>query len=275
MDGTITAMSAPEQSPASAALADVREGFARVYMWAGLGWLDVRQRYTGSLLGSLWLTANMTLMVGGLTLVFAAPLGSKPGAYAGYVTCGLVLWSLIQTTLNEAALVFVNAAETLRQCKVPHSVQLFRLIWRNLIVFAHAAVLVPVVLAFFRIVPSIAAWTVLPALLLLFAALFFAALLLSLLGTRFRDVPQVVTNALQLMFFVTPIFWLPRALSPGKAWLLQFNPLFAFIDIVRAPLLGGHALDTSWPIALATTLVLAIVGAAAYARWRARLVYWV
>jgi ABC-type polysaccharide/polyol phosphate export permease len=258
-----------------AATGDLIGGLGRRFMWAGLGWLDVRQRYSGSLLGSLWLTANMTLMVVCLTFVLAAPLGSRPGAYAAYVTIGLVLWSFVQTSLNEAPLAFVNAAETLRQCTVPLSIHILRLVWRNFLVFAHSAVLVPVVLALFRIMPAASAWAALPGLLLLLVALTFAALLLAILGARFRDVPQVITGGLQLLFFATPIFWLPSALPPGRVWLVQANPLFAFVDIVRTPLLGGSPAAGSWPIAACTTALVSGLGLAAFVAWRRRIVYWI
>ena len=244
-------------------------------MWGSLGWLDVRQRYSGSVLGSFWLTANVVLMVACLTFIFAGPLGSRPGPYAAYVTIGLVLWSFVQTAASEAPSVFVTAAEPLRQCTLPASVHIFRLLWRNLIVFAHSAVLVPIVLLLFRIRPAADAWTAIPAFLLLVLALSFAALLLALLGARFRDVPQVVTNGLQLLFFATPVFWLPSALPPGRAWLLQLNPFFAFLDIVRTPILGGAPVASSWPIAAAVTAVLGLGAAAAYAAWRQRIVYWI
>ena len=257
----------------SEATADLIGGLRRRFIWGGLGWLDVRQRYSGSLLGSLWLTANMILMVLCLTLIFAVPLGSRPGAYAAYVTIGLVLWSFVQAALNEAPLAFVTSADTLRQCTLPISIPLLRLLWRNLIVFAHSAVLVPIVLIQFRIAPAPSAWTALPGLLLLLVALFFGGLLLALLGARFRDVPQVVTSGLQLLFFVTPIFWLPSALPPGRAWLVQLNPLFAFVDIVRTPLLGGTPAPASWPIAAAATAAAAIVGLCAFVAWRPRVVY--
>jgi ABC-type polysaccharide/polyol phosphate export permease len=257
------------------AAADLAGGLKRAFMWGSLGWLDVRQRYSGSVLGSLWLTANVVLMVVCLTFVFALPLGSPPGAYAAYVTIGLVLWGLVQSAASEAPSAFVSAAEPLHQCVLPTSVHIFRLLWRNLIVFAHSAVLIPIVLLLFEIRPAASAWTAVPAFLLVVLALSFGALLLALLGARFRDVPQVVTNGLQLLFFATPVFWLPSALPPGRAWLLQLNPFFAFLDIVRTPLLGGTPAASSWPIAAAVTLVIGLLASAAYAAWRQRVVYWI
>jgi ABC-type polysaccharide/polyol phosphate export permease len=254
---------------------DLRAGVSRVWLWSALGWSDIRQRYSGSLLGSFWITANIALMALVLTFVFAAPLGRPAGEYAAYVTIGLVLWHFVQGALNEATNLFVAAAETIRNAPLPLSVQALRLVWRNLIVLAHNAAIVPLVLFLAGIPPAASAWTIVPALLLLVLASFSAALLLGLLGARFRDVPQIVSNGLQLLFFLTPVFWLPATLGPGRGWFVAGNPIFAFIDIVRAPLIGGSAAASSWPLALGTTAAAGVAAALAFGAWRSRVAYWI
>jgi len=254
---------------------DLGSGVSRVWLWSALGWADIRQRYSGSLLGSFWITLSIALMAGGLTFVFAGPLGAAAHGYAAYVTLGLVLWYFIQATLNEASSVFVAAAETIRHAPMPLSVHVLRLVWRNLIVLAHNAAIVPLVLIFAGIAPAASAWTIVPALLLLVAALASGAMILGLLGARFRDVPQIVSNALQLLFFLTPIFWMPQTIGAARGWFVAANPAFAFIDIVRAPLLGAAPAPWSWPIALTVTAAAAIAAWLAFAAWRARIAYWV
>ena len=55
---------------------------------------------------------------------------------------------------------------------------------------------------------------------------------------RFRDIPQIVASVMQIAFFMTPIIWKPELLGHTAARLLPLNPFFAFLEIVRAPLLG-------------------------------------
>lgn len=254
---------------------DLSEGISRVWLWSALGWSDVRQRYSGSVLGSFWITANIVLMALGLTFVFAAPLGLGAGRYAAYVTVGLVFWHFIQNALNEATNLFVSASETIRNAPMPLSVQAVRLVWRNLIVLGHNALIVPPMLIAAGAVPSSAVWSLVPALLLVTAAAFFAALILALLGARFRDVPQVVANGMQLLFFLTPIFWLPQTIGGARGSFVALNPFFAFIDIVRAPLLGEAAAATSWPVALGVTATAGAASILAFSAWRSRVAYWI
>jgi lipopolysaccharide transport system permease protein len=83
---------------------------------------------------------------------------------------------------------------------------------------------VPVVLLVAGVAPTAGAWTIVPAILLIMLTAFFAALLLGLLGARFRDVPQIVSNSMQLLFFLTPIFWLPATIGPARGWFVSGNP---------------------------------------------------
>ena len=158
---------------------------------------------------------------------------------------------------------------------MPVSVHVLRLLWRNLIGLAHNLLVVAVVLILFQVRPAAIVWTIVPALLLLAATLFWTSLAIGIVGARFRDVTQIVTSLTQLLFFLTPIFWPPEAIGPERAWLVAANPVFALIDIIRAPLLGAGPAAASWPVALATAVAAPVVGMAVLARYRSRIIYWV
>ena len=253
---------------------DLAAGLARSWLWLALARNDLRQRYFGSVLGAFWITANIAAMTTALVLVFSGRQGGSAGNYAAYVALGLILWQFIQTGLNEACVLFSVAADTLRQVPLPVSVQPFRLVTRQLLILLHNLAVVPVLLLVFRIAPSPLIWTLAPALLLMIVTLFSTGLLLGLAGERFRDTPQIVGNVLQLLFFLTPIFWMPGMLGHERTWFVGANPVFAFIDIVRAPLLGGSPMPHSWPVAATVALASALGAVAALGRTRSSLAYW-
>lgn len=259
----------------SAAGRDIAGAIARRWFWTRLGWQDVRQRFSGSLFGSFWITLNLALMVTALSLVFSGPLGTRWSDYLPFVASGLVLWQFIQASLNESSTVFVSAADTIRNAPLPLSVHILRLLWRNLIVLLHNLLVLVVVLVLFQVRPAPAAWTIALALPLMCFTLFWLCLLIGLAGARFRDVAQIVANLLQILFFVTPVFWPPEAIGAGREWIVALNPLFALIDIVRAPLLGDTIAPSSWPMALALAAGSFAAGLAAFARARTRVAYWI
>jgi ABC-type polysaccharide/polyol phosphate export permease len=99
------------------------------------------------------------------------------------------------------------------------------------------------------------------------------SILFGMISARFRDVPPIVASIVQVVFFITPIFWPAAALGEHR-WLAEFNPIYAAIDVMRAPLLGQPTEPHSWLI-LAIVTVLGCVGTFAFfARFRTRIAYW-
>jgi ABC-type polysaccharide/polyol phosphate export permease len=139
-------------------------------------------------------------------------------------------------------------------------------------------VIIYVVIAFFCGVPfTTATWLVIPALLLISLNGLWVATLLGLIGTRYRDVQQLITSLLQIILFMTPIFWNPDqlpAVSRSRFLLVDLNPVFQYVEILRDPLLGKAPALVTWGKVLGMTVVGMLVTFEVYARFRRRLTYW-
>jgi lipopolysaccharide transport system permease protein len=110
-------------------------------------------------------------------------------------------------------------------------------------------------------------------LLLIVICLSWMALISAVISARYRDVPQLIANILQILFWLTPLMYFPEQLH-AKRFIADYNPLTHIIALVREPLLGGEASLNDWLIVLA----IAVLGWAGtflfFARFRARIVYW-
>jgi ABC-type polysaccharide/polyol phosphate export permease len=115
---------------------------------------------------------------------------------------------------------------------------------------------------------------IIPGFVLLAINGLWISLLLGLISTRFRDVPPIVGSFLQVLFFMTPIIWPAEMLGRWQA-IATYNPLFAAIDVVRAPLLGVPTAETSWIILLVMTILGCGITFALFARFRSRIAYWI
>lgn len=160
--------------------------------------------------------------------------------------------------------------------KFDYSILAYALVWRNLIVFMHNIVIYFVVAMIF-ISDALRPLVLLsiPGLLIVMINGIWISLLLGMMCLRFRDVQQLVTSVIQIAMLVTPIFW-PESSLQGKARLIfvTFNPLFHFIDIVRAPLIGHTPQFQSYLIVVAVTIVGWIVTYVIFNRFRKRIAFW-
>jgi ABC-2 type transport system permease protein/lipopolysaccharide transport system permease protein len=101
-----------------------------------------------------------------------------------------------------------------------------------------------------------------------------ASLTIGIISARFRDIPQLITSIVQIVFFLTPIFWKPESLR-GHAYITEFNPLFHLIEIVRAPLLGNLPSAANYSAVLLLTLINVTIAGAFFSRFRSRIAYWI
>ena len=61
---------------------------------------------------------------------------------------------------------------------------------------------------------------------------------LAMVCTRFRDITLIVRNLMQAIFLLTPVFWDFELIEGKHRLLVELNPFFHMIQVVRMPLLG-------------------------------------
>ncbi len=261
------------------ALADLRESLRLWPLVWTLSFYDIRLRYRGSLLGPFWLTLSTAVMIGAIGFVYSRLFHENVAAYLPFLAISLVLWGFISVITAEGATCFSSSADMIRSRRMAHTVHPARVVVRNLLVLAHNLAVIVVV---FFIYPQHFSWSLLselPALALWVVDAFAVSLLLGVIGARFRDVPPIVGSIMQIAFYVTPIMWSPTMLvHRGLGFslvLIDMNPVYGLLQIVRGPLLG-QALDTSaWINALCYSIVLVLASFLLFVRARPRIPYWV
>jgi ABC-type polysaccharide/polyol phosphate export permease len=256
------------------ALKDLKEGLGAVYIWSRLGWLDIKQRYRRSVLGPFWLTISAGILILAMGPLYGRLFNLKLSEYVPYLAVSYVLWVFIAGLTNDACTTFISAENYIKQVRLPFTVYVMRVVWKNFLMFLHNLVIVLAVLLFLL---SRIDWSALLApfglLLILVNGVWFG-LLLGLLCARYRDIQPIVASLIQIAFFLTPILWKPGMLGRHR-WAADWNPLFHFLEIVRGPLLGESFAASSWVIVLLVTAGGSLVTLALFARYRNRIAYWV
>jgi ABC-type polysaccharide/polyol phosphate export permease len=257
-----------------AAIEDLRDGARDWRLATLLGWSELRRRYRRSLLGPFWITLSMAifiLLVGG---VFSQLSRSPMREFMPYIATGYATWLLLSSFITDGCMVFIGSLRFLRQMRLPKATLVLASVWRNLLVFAHNLPVVLVILALAGVRPT--PWTLMliPAFLATAAAGLVLALLLGMIAARFRDIIPIVGSLLQLLFFLTPVLYQPAHLGQ-VGQLLAFNPATHFVEIMRSAFLGEAPSSVSWLAVLGMLLAGAIGSFLLFARFRARITYWV
>lgn len=260
------------QSPA---LVDILKGIKQINLAGTLGWQDVKQRYRRSSVGPFWLTISMGVMIATIGLVFGQIFRAPMKDFLPFLAIGLILWGYISVTMTEGCMAFISADAIIKQLPLPLFIHVLRVVWRNLIILAHNIVILPLVLIVMWRGVGPYALLALAGLVVLTLNLLWVSLLLAVLCARFRDIPQIVSSVIIVLFYLTPIMWMPHLL-PERAgdYLLLFNPFAHWIEIVRAPILGNTVSFTNWAVSISTAVFGWLAAFVLYSKYVRRIAYW-
>lgn len=253
--------------------ADVIGAFGAWRMWWMLAKNDVIRRYRRSRVGQLWLTLSMAVMIFGMGAIYATLFSTPLADYLPHLGTSLVLWGLISSTITESCSSFTENDSIIRQVALPRFSYLLRTIAKNLFVFAHNLVILPVL---YVVTASPINWHILlfvPGLLLVVANLAWVGYCLAIISARFRDIPQIVLSMMQLAFFVSPVVFKPSQLRGDHA-VLVLNPFSSMLDVMREPLLGNLPGAVSYLILIGLLIVGWLLCLAFAGKYSHRVVYW-
>ncbi len=256
------------------AITDLREGLTRWELWGTLGWHDLRQRYRRSTFGPFWLTLSMGIFTGAIGALYAGIFGQPLHDYMPFLAVGLIVWAYISTNIIEGCQIFIVSAGFIFQGRAPLTVHVVRMVWRNLIVLAHNMVIYLLLILIFGIWPGWAILFFVPGLILITIAGLCSGLLLGLLCARFRDLPLIVANVMQIIFLLTPIMWKASQLTGNRYFVARLNPFNYLVEVMRRPLLGEIPPLSTWLVVIFFIALAAAVSFGLFVRFRARIPYW-
>lgn len=257
------------------AISDVLQTLKNYSLVGMMGWQDVRHRYKRSSFGAFWLTISMGIMIGTMGVIFSKIFHTPIQEFLPFLAMGMIIWGLISAVITEGCQGFVVAAPIIRQLAIPLFSYIARILWRNIIIFGHNLIIFPIVMIALGQPFSWIMLLCIPGFLILIVNLAWITLLLGIFCARYRDLSPIVASALQILFYLTPIMWMPNKLSQrAGAYLVDSNPLNHLISIVRSPLLNQEPTTLNWTVSLLSALCGWMIAIVIYARYQRRIVYW-
>lgn len=232
---------------------------------------DILGRYRGSLLGVGWAFVIPILMLGVYTFVFVGVFRARwPGAedggglaFALQLFAGLMVFNLFAEVASQAPNLIVAQPNLVKKVVFPLEILPFVALGSGLFHFGLSlGVLLLGALFVHHHIPSTV--LLLPLVLLpLLPLLLGIGWLFSALGVFVRDIAQAIGLAINLLMFLSPVFYSASSISPNaRAWM-AFNPLAPVIENVRHVVFSGEVPDWgNWTISLAVSVFVAVLGAA-------------
>lgn len=200
---------------------------------------DMKLRYKRSILGIAWslLTPLAQLAVYYLTFDLLLPLNIPN--YPAFLFSGLLAWNWFQGSLYQATSTVVDNRELIKRPGFPTAILPVVTVASYLI---HFLLALPILVVFLMIseIPLTGALLSLP---LVIAAQFVLTLSLGYFTAtfyvRFRDTQHLLGVLLNLLFFLSPVFYKASDVPAQYQILYRLNPMVHLIEAYRAILLSG------------------------------------
>lgn len=205
-----------------------------------LVWRDISVRYKQTVLGGAWAILQPLIMVAIFSFMMRyanieTPMNLPPVVF---VFAALVPWTMFAQGMPAAANSLISALNMVTKVYFP---RLF------LPITAAAVYLVDGVLSLLIFAPILLYYGIVPQWTIIFVPLLFLLTLIATLSLGvllagltlfYRDFRHIVPFMIQILMYVTGLFY-PISMIPAKYHaLLSLNPMFGIIDAYRAAILG-------------------------------------
>lgn len=206
---------------------------------------NIKARYRKTFAGFLWVVLNPIILYSVQSVVFKKILRLNVENYTIFLLSGLLPWIFITTSLDMGIPYLTHSQGILKAFKVNPLVLILSQVLDNFInfLFAFFIILIPLLftteatlnilllpIPIFNLLLSVASLTILG----------------SLMNVFFRDTRFLTSFLLNILYFVTPIFYPIEFVPRDYVWLVKLNPLFHLIHSFRMTLYDFNAEDFWW-----------------------------
>ena len=252
------------------------QGFLQWHLWFRMAVAEIRRRYRRTLIGPFWLTLSIAIFIGSMGLIFPILWHTNVKSFLPFFSSGFIIWTFISTLIMDGCGAFLDVSGLIKQVSLPYSLYSNSAVTRNFLVIIHHFLFYLAIILIFNVPVNLNTLLIAPAMIILCFTGSWVCILLGLLTARFRDLRQFVMSFLQIAMFITPVFWSPAQLGDVKyaKIIVDFNPLYHFVEIARAPLLGLQPEPIDWIATIVVSMIGWMVTMKILGKFQRHLVFW-
>jgi lipopolysaccharide transport system permease protein len=201
---------------------------------------DMKLRYKRSALGVGWSLLNPFAQLLVFRFVFETILPTNVPNFTSFLFTGVLVWNWFQMSLMISTTSVVDNRELIKRPGFPAAILPLVTVTSYLVHFVFALPILIAVLIYDGMNIS-GAIGLLPVFMAIqFALTLGAAYLAATMHVTFRDTQYLLGVGLQLLFFLTPIFYDVSGMPQSLRTIYHLNPLVSLIDGYRSILLDGR-----------------------------------
>ena len=198
--------------------------------------MRIRSRYSQMILGILWIVLLPVTMSLILALIFSSIIprsGIGDVSFVAFYLSSLVPWTLFQDSVSKGTMALISHLGIMNQIAFPREIVVIITVLEVLVDTAFVLITMVIVNGLVGVMPSLHLLWLIPLLLIEIAFVTGLTFFLSCVSVYVRDLPQLVSIVLRILFFVTPILYPLEQLPPALHSWIQINPLTVFVTATR------------------------------------------
>lgn len=203
---------------------------------------EIQMRYRQTVLGVVWVIGQPLITTLILSLLLTRLTGQAHAGipYPLFVYVAMTPWAYISHGLTKSATCFVLYSGLVNRVYLPRLLVPFAVILAALVDFAVALVLLPVLMVYYHVTPSVAILALPLVIALMVLTVFGMGIWLAVYNAKFRDIAYALPFMLQLGLFSSPMFYGSDIVPMPWRWLYALNPVVGIVEGMRWTLLNAQ-----------------------------------
>lgn len=201
---------------------------------------DIKIRYKQTLLGIAWVLLQPIITTIIFTTIFFR-LGTGQNLeipYPLFTFSGFTIWTFINSAIMNCSNSLINHSSLITKVYFPRLIIPISAVVATLVdlVFGLTSLLIAMII--YKVSPT---WESVLVILLIIPTLFLSlgvGIIAASLNVKYRDVKYVLPFILQILFFISPVFYSLSMLPENSVWVWKLNPITGILENFRALLFG-------------------------------------
>lgn len=214
----------------------------RRYILLFLIYKNLQLKYKHSVLGFFWSLLHPFLYLLIFLAIFSAAFPAIEN-YPLYVLSGLIFWIYFSNATSQLSIVFIKNAHLIKSFNISKTMYPITELGSELVSFLLGLIPFMILMYFLGLKMSLNIFYIIPVILLFSIFTFSVGLILGSLNVFLRDIGILWNTINPALFYLSPIAYSFKIVPEQFKFIVKYNPLYHFLELVRNVLYSGQAPD--------------------------------